>query len=151
LINSRKLDDLHPNVRVKAELFERECEDKLEIDLLIISTYRDAESQDKLYAVGRTIKGANPRPSKPMGDTVTGRRGGDSLHNYRVAFDFVPLRNGKALWNDAELFRKCGMIAESMGLEWSGRWKGKMRETGHCQYTEGYDIEWFKDGNTLAP
>jgi len=77
------------------------------IDVIITSTLRDNESQDALYAQGRTTKGA----------IVTNARGGQSFHNYGVAFDFCPIVNGKCQWNDAELFKKGGGIAESVWLE----------------------------------
>ena len=74
MINSRKLDDLIPVVHSKALLWLKECE-KQGHNILITSTFRDFESQNALYALGRT---------KP-GRKVTNAKAGQSFHNYRVA------------------------------------------------------------------
>lgn len=148
MINSRKLDDLHPKVKTLCQNFIIAC-DEAGIDVIITSTYRDFESQTALYAVGRTVVGANVRASKPMGDIVTNAKAGQSFHNYKVAFDFVPIVNGKAVWKDTALFTKCGVIAEQCGLEWAGRWKGKMLEMAHCQYTGGLTLQDFQKGKTI--
>lgn len=138
MINSRKIEDLHPVVQGKARAFLARC-DEAGIDVILTSTYRDHESQNALFAIGRT---------KP-GKRVTNARGGESFHNWRVAFDFVPIVNGKAMWEDLSLFRKCGEIAESVGMEWAGRWKGKFRESAHCQFTNGLSLADFKAGKHL--
>ena len=137
MINSRKLEDLHPKVKKLCEDFIASC-DKQGIDILITSTYRDGESQNELYSQGRT---------KP-GRIVTNARAGQSYHNWRVAFDFVPLVFGKPVWNDVALFTKCGEIAELVGLEWAGRWK-KFKELAHCQYTNGLSLQDFQQGKTI--
>lgn len=137
MINSRKIEDLHPKVKVLCEKFIDECK-KQGIDVLITSTYRDGASQDALYAQGRTT----------AGKIVTNARAGQSYHNWRVAFDFVPIVNGKAQWSDVATFTKCGVIAESVGLEWAGRWK-KFKELAHCQFTNGLKLQDFQQGKTL--
>lgn len=148
MINSRKLDDLHPKVKTLCQNFITAC-DEAGIDVIITSTYRDFESQTALYAIGRTVKGANITASKPMGSIVTNAKAGQSFHNYKVAFDFAPIVNGKAMWKDTALFTKCGVIAEKCGLEWAGRWKGKMLEMAHCQYTGGLTLQDFQKGKTI--
>jgi peptidoglycan L-alanyl-D-glutamate endopeptidase CwlK len=137
MINSRKLEDLNPKVKTLCEKFIASC-DKQGIDILITSTYRDGESQSALYAQGRTTPGK----------IVTNAKAGQSFHNWRVAFDFVPLVNGKAQWSDVGLFTKCGEIAEQCGLEWAGRWN-KFKELAHCQYTGGLTLQDFQKGKTL--
>jgi peptidoglycan L-alanyl-D-glutamate endopeptidase CwlK len=137
MINSRKLEDLHPKVKELCEKFIDSCA-KHNIDVLITSTYRDAASQNALYAQGRTT----------AGKIVTNAKAGQSYHNWRVAFDFVPIVNGKAQWMDADLFNKCGEIGESVGLEWAGRWK-KFKEMAHFQYTYGLTLADFQAGKTF--
>jgi peptidoglycan LD-endopeptidase CwlK len=137
MINSRNLSDLHPKVKTLCEQFIASCA-KQNIDVLITSTYRDAESQNALYAQGRTLPGKK----------VTNAKGGQSFHNWRVAFDFVPIVNGKAMWADTALFTKCGVIAEGVGLEWAGRWK-KFSEAAHCQLTNGLTLADFQAGKTI--
>lgn len=137
MINSRDLNDLHPQVAARCRDFIARCQ-AVGIQVLITSTYRDHASQAALYAQGRTTPGV----------IVTYARPGESWHNWRVAFDFVPLVNGKAQWQDTALFTRCGHIAEAAGLEWAGRWR-RFRELAHCQYTGGLTLADFRAGNTL--
>lgn len=138
MINSRDILSLHPKVSMKCIDLIANCK-KIGIDVLITSTYRDIESQNALYAQGRTLPGKK----------VTNAKGGQSFHNYKVAFDFVPLVNGKPNWNDKALFTKIGEIGESLGLEWAGRWKGKMIEMAHFQFTNGLTLEDFQNGKNI--
>ncbi|MDR1367249.1 MAG: M15 family metallopeptidase [Candidatus Accumulibacter sp.] len=137
MIDSRSLEDLRPVVKAKAKAFLEACA-KENIEIRITSTYRDAEAQNALYAQGRT---------KP-GKRVTNAKAGQSMHNYRVAFDFAPMKNGKIDWNDTALFARCGKIAESVGLEWAGRWT-TFKELAHCQYTGGLTLKDFQAGKQL--
>lgn len=142
MIASRDLDLLEAPVKLRATLFLKECKER-GIDVLITSTYRDYESQEVLYNQGRTTKGK----------VVTNAKPGYSYHNFRCAFDFVPLVNGKPAWDNLDLFGICGRIAESVGLEWAGRWV-KFRELAHCQYTGGLtlaDLRAGKKVETLSP
>lgn len=137
MINSRDIKELHPIVQSMCNSFISKCKD-VGIDVIITSTYRDKESQDKLYSQGR---------SEP-GNKVTNAKGGQSFHNWRVAFDFVPIISGKAQWNDISLFKRCGDIAKSVGLEWAGDWKS-FKEYAHCQYTSGLTLKDFQEGKSL--
>jgi len=112
---------------------------------------RDAE-QDALYALGRTVKNTTGvTKSKPMGSTVTNAKGGQSIHNYGLAFDIVILydlngdgiyetaswdmlkdfdKNGEADWHTVVKFFK------SKGWEWGGDWKS-FKDSPHFQKTFG--------------
>lgn len=138
MINSRSLNDLHPRVKALAERFEKECL-AIGYEVLIYSTYRDNEAQNALYALGRTAKG----------NIVTNAKGGQSFHNYRVAFDWVPILKGKALWNDSVAYAKCARVGEALGLDWAGRWTGKLKETAHFQFTGGLSLADFQAGKTF--
>ena len=142
MINSRKVEDLHPKVAALCRKFLDLC-DEAGIDVMLTSTYRDNESQAELYAQGRT---------KP-GNKVTNAKPGQSFHNWRVAFDVVPLRNGKAVWGtsgeDGKLWQLLGEIGESIGLEWAGRWVS-FKEYPHFQFTGGMKLADFQAGKTLA-
>ncbi len=137
MINSRNISDLNPKVSILCKKFIDTCK-AAGIDILITSTYRDFESQNALYAQGRTA----------AGKIVTNAKAGQSFHNYKVAFDFVPIVNGKAVWNDVALFNVCGVIAEQCGLEWAGRWK-KFKELAHCQYTGGLTLKDLQEGKKV--
>lgn len=111
MINSRKLEDLTPRMQVLCKSFIASCK-KQGIDVLITSTYRDNESQDALYAQGRT---------KP-GSKVTNAKAGQSVHNWREAFDACVLKDGKPDWNDIAKYNQIGAIGKALGLEWGGDW-----------------------------
>ncbi len=138
MINSRDIKDLHPKLQELCHLFIAECE-KAGIKVVITSTYRDFAAQTALYAQGRTMPGK----------IVTKAKAGESVHNYRLAFDFAPLIEGKIAWNNTQLFTTCGKIAEKCGLEWGGSWKS-FKDLPHCQYTEGLSIADLKSGKMIA-
>jgi len=138
MINSRSLDDLAPPAKQRAEAFIAAAKAK-GIDLLVTSTYRDNESQDALYAQGRTAPGS----------IVTRAKAGQSWHNYRCALDVVPLVNGKAIWDDQAVWKQVGEIGKSCGLEWAGDWV-TFKEFPHFQYTGGLTLAQLQQGANIA-
>lgn len=138
MINSRSLDDLAPPVKQRAEAFIEAAKAK-GIDLLVTSTYRDHESQNALYAQGRTTPGK----------VVTNAKAGQSWHNHRCALDVVPLVNGKAIWNDNVVWMQIGEIGVACGLEWAGNWK-TFKEFPHFQYTGGLTMAQLNAGAMIA-
>lgn len=138
MLSSRSLSDLLSPARERAELFLARAQAQ-GIDLLVTSTYRDHESQAALYAQGRTAPGKRVTNAKP----------GQSFHNWRVAFDVVPLRAGKPVWNttgsDGQLWARVGAIGESCGLEWAARWMS-FPEFAHFQYTGGLSLAQLAQG-----
>lgn len=139
MINSRDINDLAKPVKERVLAFIDAC--KAEgIDLLITSTYRDAESQDALYAQGRTAPGK----------IVTNAKAGESFHNYRCAVDVVPLVAGKPQWDSSDpIWAKVGMLGKKAGLDWAGEWKS-FKETAHFQYTGGLTLDALKAGKQVA-
>jgi peptidoglycan L-alanyl-D-glutamate endopeptidase CwlK len=87
----------------------------------IISGTRTFAEQDILYAQGRT------RPGKK----VTNAKGGQSNHNFGVAWDIGIFKNGQYL-DDSPLYANTGAIGESLGLEWGGHWKS-IQDEPHFQ------------------
>ena len=141
MIASRLLSALNPIVAAKCEAHIAAC--KAEgIELLITCTYRDSEMQDHLYAQGRT----------EPGKIVTNAKGGQSAHNYRLAYDIVPMLYGKPVWgtagSDGELWQRAGQLGEAQGLEWAGRW-ATFKELPHFQYLGGHPMSYFAQGGTL--
>lgn len=139
MINSRKLEDLLPVAKDKVERFIALCKEQ-GIDLLVTSTYRDHESQNALYAQGRTS----------FGNVVTNAKGGQSFHNFRCAVDVVPLINGKPNWNSSNpAWKTIGKIGKEVGLEWAGDWK-KFPEMAHFQYTGGATLAQLQAGHVIV-
>ncbi len=128
------LNLLKPKVKALALELQKKCKEA-EIDIVFTCTLRSVAEQNKLYAKGRTLPGK----------IVTNARGGESFHNYGVAFDICPVINGKAIFNDISLFNRVGKIGINLGLEWGGEWK-KFIDKPHFQYTAGYSLNAFKNG-----
>lgn len=128
---SRSLDDLAEPVKLAA-LGLLEAARGGGLDVLIYCTLRPLFEQASLYAVGRTLPGR----------ILTGAMPGRSLHNPDAmgkswAFDAVPMLNGKLMFHDGELVERMGLLGESVGLEWAGRWRGRLRERVHFQIKKG--------------
>ena len=139
MINSRKLEDLLPQVRTRVEAFLKAA-DEAGIDLLVTSTYRDNASQDALYAQGRTAPGR----------IVTNAKAGQSYHNFRCAVDVVPLRNGKPVWDTKDpVWQTVGRLGKAAGLEWAGDWK-RFKEFPHFQYTGGLTLAQLQQGAKIV-
>ncbi len=90
MINSRNLADLDPAARYVCNQHLASCH-LAGIELIVTSTWRDFEAQDALYAIGRTVQLERIR--------VTDARAGQSWHNFKCAWDVVPIVGGKAIWN----------------------------------------------------
>lgn len=116
------------------------------LDVDVESSFRNYVEQDRLYALGRTIK--NPEgisPIKPMGNIVTNAKSGQSWHNYGLAADVVFRSNGNWDWSKGrDDYEKLANIAVSKGLEWGGYWHSKQAKSlgdiDHFQLTRGLNI-----------
>jgi len=139
MINSRDIKELLPPVRTRVEAFLAAAK-AAGIDLIVTSTYRDAASQEALYAQGRT---------KP-GRIVTNAKAGQSWHNWRCAVDVVPVRNGKPVWDAKDpIWQTVGQLGKQAGLEWAGDWK-RFKEFPHFQYTGGLTLAQLQAGAKIA-
>lgn len=125
---------LLPIVQKKLDEFKAKANSE-GCDFLVTCTYRSPQVQDQLYAQGRTTPGA----------IVTNAKGGQSIHQYKCAFDMVPMVHGKAIWENDALWAKLGAIGQSVGLEWGGSW-ATINDRPHFQYTLGYSWQDFLAG-----
>ena len=139
-ITLKRIDLLHPLVRKEVKQMYEEMWQALRGRAIprFAYTLRTFKEQDELYQIGRT---------KP-GKIVTNAKGGQSYHNYGLAFDLVLIIDGKeASWDmitDFDGDRKsdwmeCVEIAKSYGFEWGGDW-AKFKDNPHFQKTFGYSI-----------
>ena len=89
------------------------------VTVKIICGTRSYAEQDRLYA-------KRPR--------VTKARGGQSWHNFGLAWDFgVFSADGKAYYGNHKSYKVFGKIAESIdGTEWGGAWKS-FKDEPHIQ------------------
>lgn len=138
MVDSRDIKDLVLKVQGLCNQFIAKCKEA-GITVIITSTYRDNEKQTQLYNQGRN---GNP------GKIVTNAKAGQSIHNYRLAFDFCPMINGQAAWQDTLLFIKCGSIGKSLGLIWGGDFKS-IKDIPHFEYTNGLSLADLQAGKTI--
>ena len=83
-ISLTRINTLHPKIRKEVlELYTKANNLELGkgVRLRFSYTTRTNEEQNKLYSQGRTTKGIK----------VTNAKGGQSIHNYSLAFDIVIL------------------------------------------------------------
>jgi peptidoglycan L-alanyl-D-glutamate endopeptidase CwlK len=133
-LNDRRLAPLHPGLaRRGRRVIELAAKDGIAI--LITQGLRTWKEQDALYAIGRS--------KAPIGSKyiVTAAKGGQSYHNFGLAFDFVVLDSmGKVTWDPKHPgWKRVGMLGKLVGLEWGGDWKKK--DLPHLQYTGGLALE----------
>lgn len=118
---SRDISMLHPWLQYKIGLLKKECE-KQGLKLGIGECFRTVHEQNKLYAQGRTKKGA----------IVTNARGDSysSQHQWGVAVDVFQNIKGKEY--EASFLAKVAKIAKSskVGLSWGGDWNS-FKDTPH--------------------
>ena len=137
-ITLERIETAHPKIREELKSYYIDCNNKLGkgVRLRFAYVYRSIEEQNKLF---------NQKPK------VTKAKGGQSIHNYGLAFDVVMLydkdgngtfetaswntildgdKDGKSDWMEVVDFFK------SKGYEWGGDWKS-FKDKPHFQKTFG--------------
>lgn len=131
--NDAEIETLDPVFQVVAKEAMQEAEEA-GLDILITEGYRTRERSDQLH-------------EDPLVYAVAG---GWSMHNFRVAFDCVPVRSdGSVNYGDTDMYRKFAAICKKHGMDWGGDWK--QRDLPHFEYTQGHDIYYFRKGGELSP
>ncbi len=92
----------------------------------ILSGTRTYAQQDALYRQGRN---SNP------GNIVTNAKGGQSWHNFGLAWDIGLFQNGASLTKSAP-YQAAASIAKIAGLEWGGDWTS-FQDMPHYQLATG--------------
>jgi peptidoglycan L-alanyl-D-glutamate endopeptidase CwlK len=138
-ITLKRIDLLHPKLRAEVHTLYAEMCDALRGRAIprFAYTLRTIKEQNELYQIGRT----------KTGKIVTNAKGGQSFHNYGLAFDIVLIIDGKeASWDTLKDFdgdgvsdwMECVAIAKKYGFEWGGEWKFK--DKPHFQKTFGKSV-----------
>ncbi|ALN55786.1 L-alanyl-D-glutamate peptidase [Lysobacter enzymogenes] len=82
------------------------------IKMVLVEGFRSAKRQAELAAAGKATRAG----------------AGQSCHQYGLAVDSAPIRNGKLQWdmNDPwtrDAYHLYGQLAQEAGLEWGGSWR----------------------------
>lgn len=147
-MSSRKLEDLVPELENKARVWLIKCEEA-GLKVIITCTARSFQEQMALYAQGRQdidevnrlrqLAGMNPILPQDNHKKVTWTMASKHIINLyddisdndkARGFDFAIVKNGKVIWDikvdidddDVPDYEEAGMIGESLGLIWGGRW-----------------------------
>jgi peptidoglycan L-alanyl-D-glutamate endopeptidase CwlK len=130
-LSETRVGALHPLLADRARTMLASCAEA-GLALLVTQGLRTWDEQDALYAQGRTTPGR----------IVTNARGGESYHNFGLAFDILVLdAMGKADWDPAHPgWRQAAGVGKSLGLEWGGDWQS-IKDQPHFQYTGGLTLE----------
>ena len=116
------------------------------ITVRLISGTRTYAEQNELYKKGRF---GNPGP------VVTKARGGQSNHNFGIAWDIGIFDHGSYL-PDSPLYNAAGpiVLAATLGVEWGGNWTSIVDEP-HYQLATGLKIsevrQRFEAGDPYVP
>lgn len=148
--------ELHPFIRdiVVAKIQEAETMLGARTGIRIPQSLRTVEYQDGLYALGRTVKNPDGYDAikRPLGNIVTKAKGGESYHNFGLAFDFCFVydmdSNGtfeKLSWdtvrdlNDDKVpdWMQVVRIFKEAGFEWGGDWSS-IHDAPHLEKRFGH-------------
>ena len=151
-ITEYRINTLHPIIREEVRELVALANTKLKgnAQLRMTQAYRTFQEQNALYAIGRTKKGKK----------VTNASGGQSIHNYGLAFDFCLIIDGnKVSWDINEDYDKDGTsdwmevinIFKEKGYESGGIWT--LRDWPHIE-KKGYSwrtlSEKYNSGKTFV-
>ncbi len=93
---------------------------------VITSGRRTMKEQESLYAQGRTKKG----------NIVTNAKPGQSAHNFGMAADLAPLKDGKIWWNAPDsIWKQMADIAKQIGLV-SGYYFKSIHDAPHVEHPD---------------
>jgi peptidoglycan L-alanyl-D-glutamate endopeptidase CwlK len=130
----KELVGVHKTVADKARQLVRKAYDE-GIYVAIVQGFRSFAEQNKLYAIGRTVKGTK----------VTNAKGGQSIHNYGLAVDFCIFDDKKQpCWTVNKDWKRVVEIAEGMGFEAGLRWS--FYDPPHLQMTFGLTLKQLQAG-----
>jgi peptidoglycan L-alanyl-D-glutamate endopeptidase CwlK len=135
MLDSRKIEDLHPYVQAKHAAHKAAAEAKGMLTATI-STKRDQEYQSSLYAQGRTKPGAIVTNAALIG-----------AHGFGLAYDMVPLtKDGKSVdWNNIKAFEAIAAEGRKLGAVCGADWKSIV-DRPHYEYTEGLSYAELRAG-----
>jgi len=146
---SNKISDLNPFVAGLCRRLISLCKEE-GITLRVTSTLRTAKEQLALFAQGRNslkyvneLRAGQGLPPITESENKIVTHSLTSIHQFGYAFDVVVIKDGVPSWKPSD-YERVGEIAESLGLQWGGRWR--LKDYCHFQYTGGLTIADLKAG-----
>ena len=136
-----RIELMHPSIREQLKKDYLEINNNLPkgVRLRFTQTLRTNAEQDELYAQGRTKKGSK----------VTNAKGGQSIHNYGLAFDIVILldkdNNGSfesVSWEVDKYWFRVVNFFKLRCWTWGGDFKS-LYDAPHFEYTQGKNWKYY--------
>ncbi|MGH8552841.1 MAG: M15 family metallopeptidase [Methylococcales bacterium] len=131
--SEKSIGTLNPKAQQAARGFLKKVLDA-GIEARIISGTRTYAEQNALFRQGRS---GNSQPK------VTNSRGGQSNHNFGIAWDIGIFKNGAYL-AESPLYGKAAEIGLTDELEWGGNWK-RFKDRPHYQLATGFPLASVRD------
>lgn len=124
------LGGLHPDVQGVARQHIGQLQEE-GIDARVIAGFRTYAEQDALYARGRTAPG----------NIVTNARGGESFHNFGVAYDIAIFdESGRYITSGSHpSYVRAAELGQALGLEPGARFT-RFPDPSHFQRTRGIGL-----------
>lgn len=142
-----RINTFHPKFREWLKELYLEANNKLlpkGYRLRFTHVLRTIEEQNELYSQGRTKKGS----------IITNSKGGQSIHNYGLAFDIVILRdldnNGTFETADFTVnsyWKKVASFFKEKGFTWGGDFK-TFKDAPHFELSKGFSWRDFQKMKT---
>ena len=108
---------------------------KAGVPFRITDAWRSHQEAAENYAQGRTMPGSIITHAEPY----------QSYHEYAMAYDIIPLVNGKATYSPpAGTWEKIAAIGKALDLEWGGDWRS-FKDKPHFQYTKAHHWSSLKE------
>lgn len=155
-----RLLNVHPKLSEKihtlAEMLSQES-----IEIRVVQAFRTWVQQHALWLQGRApLEAVNECRlncgmeiiSQSQNNRVTRADSGQSWHNYGLAVDVAPFRDGAPIWDDQDpSWKRIVAVGESLGLRSGISW----RDEPHFEYTGKFGpdpgpdvIEMYKEANS---
>jgi peptidoglycan LD-endopeptidase CwlK len=123
---------LHPKAQESARKFLKRLKDG-GINARILSGTRTYAEQDALYAKGRTQPGS----------IVTNAQGGESNHNFAIAWDIGIFTSDGTYLPESPLYNQAAQVGLLPELEWGGNWT-TFKDRPHYQLKTNLSIKEVK-------
>ncbi len=136
-----KLETLEPELKPLIEQLIMGAEIATGLEWIVTSGRRTMAEQQKLYDQGRTTKGAIVTKAKP----------GQSAHNFGLAADLAPMKDGKIWWSAPEsVWQAMADTAVKLGLT-AGFYFKSFKDMPHTQVANFDSIRnnWIAAGKPL--
>jgi peptidoglycan L-alanyl-D-glutamate endopeptidase CwlK len=151
MVSENRIATAHPSERenMLACYEEMVRETPANVHPYVDQVFITIEESNALYQKGRNAEGLIVNPSA----VVSNAKGGESWHNYGLAWDLHIIRNGVSIWfdstpegaakasNDAD-YASIIKIAEKYGYTWGGNFTvGTFRDVPHFENQRGQTLK----------